>query len=492
LAAAVELQDISKRFAGVQALDRVSLTTRAGEIHSVIGENGAGKSTLLRVLTGLVRPDEGSVRIRGEQVALRDPRDARSRGVSFVPQEVHVVRGLSAARNATLGLEPPLAPRLRLRKVERDRARTALSRAGAAFDVDRAASALSVPELRICQIARALADLGGVLLLDEPTAAVSQHDAEHLLSRLEALRDEGEAIVYVSHRLGEVLRVSDRITVLRDGRNVGTFERGEVDREHLVRLMARETRAATVGPRTEQGRATGDRVLEVRHLSAGRVLRDVSLTVDEGQVVGVAGVQGSGHGELLHVLAAARPFDEGEVEVFGRPLPGSVAKASELGVALIPADRRGGAIVGARSVLDNVALSARGRFGLRMARLERRLAGEYVTALDVRPPNLRALVGTLSGGNQQKVALARALASHARILLLEEPTQGIDINAKAEIRALIRQLAADGRSVVVATSEFEDLADLADVVHVMCLGEMRTTLKADEVTYEEVLRHALP
>jgi ABC-type sugar transport system ATPase subunit len=491
LAAAVELQDISKRFAGVQALDRVSFTTRAGEIHSVIGENGAGKSTLLRVLTGLVRPDGGSVRIRGEQVAIRDPRDARSRGVSFVPQEVHVVRGLSAARNATLGLEPPFAPRLRLRKAERDRATTALTRAGAAFDVDRPASALSVPELRICQIARALADLGGVLLLDEPTAAVSRHDAEHLLGRLEALRDEGEAIVYVSHRLGEVLRVSDRITVLRDGRNVGTFDRGEVDREQLVRLMARETRAAAAGARPERSSA-GARVLEARNLSAGRALRDVSLTVNGGQVVGVAGVQGSGHGDLLHVLAAARPFDEGEVEVFGRSLPGSVAKAADLGVALIPADRRGGAIVGARSVLDNVALSARGRFGLRMARAERRLAGEYVTALDVRPPNLRALVGTLSGGNQQKVALARALASHARILLLEEPTQGIDINAKAEIRALIRQLAAEGRSVVVATSEFEDLADLADVVHVMCLGELRTTLTADEVTYEEVLRHALP
>jgi ABC-type sugar transport system ATPase subunit len=489
---AVELEGISKRFAGVQALDDVSVGANAGEIHSIVGENGAGKSTLLRVLTGLVRPDRGKVRVRGEEVVLRSPREARARGISFVPQEVHVVAGLSAARNATLGLEPRFAPRLRLRGEERARARTALARAGASFAPERQASLLSVPELRICQIARALADLGDVLLLDEPTAAVSEHDADQFLARLESLRDEGEAVLYVSHRLGEVLRVSDRITVLRDGRSAGTFARGEVDRERLVKLMARETRKGAAGGSRREA-AHGERVLEATDLWAGTAVRGVGLTVDRGQVVGIAGVQGAGHGALLHVLAGALAPDRGRIEAFGQTLaPGSVTAAWARGIALIPADRRRAAVVGARSVLDNIVLSARGRLGMRTPGAERKLASGYIEAFDVRPRDPRTMVGTLSGGNQQKVALARALASNARILLLEEPTQGIDVNAKADIRALIRRLASEGRSVVVATSEFEDLPELADVVHVMCLGERRATLTATEVTYERVLHAALP
>jgi ABC-type sugar transport system ATPase subunit len=489
---AVELEGISKRFAGVHALDEVSVSAHAGEIHSIVGENGAGKSTLLRVLTGLVRPDAGSVRVRGENVVLRNPRDARARGISFVPQEVHAVPGLSAARNATLGLEPRLAPRLRLRSDERKRAVTALARAGAGFPAERQASLLSVPELRICQIARALADLGDVLVLDEPTAAVSAHDADLLLARLESLRDQGETVLYVSHRLGEVMRVSDRITVLRDGRSVGTFARGELDRDGLVKLMARATRKADPSAARPLARS-GERVLEATDLWAGSAVRGMSLTVDRGQVVGIAGVQGAGHGALLHVLAGALAPDRGRIEAFGESLaPGSVAAAWARGIALIPGDRRKAAVVGARSVLDNIVLSVRSRRGMRTPRVERRLATRFIEAFDVRPRDPRRLVRTLSGGNQQKVALARALASNARILLLEEPTQGIDVNAKADIRALIRRLASEGRSVVVATSEFEDLPELADVVHVMRLGEHRATLTATEVTYERVLHAALP
>jgi monosaccharide-transporting ATPase len=493
---AVELSGISKRFAGVQALEDVSVSVNAGEIHSIIGENGAGKSTLLNVLTGLIRPDAGAIRLAGREVTLRGPREARIHGIRFVPQEVRVVPGLSAGRNATLGLEPRLAPRLRLRRAERERAAAALRRAGATYSLEREASTLSVPELRICQIARALADLGDVLVLDEPTAAVSEHDAEQLLGRLEALRNAGEAIMYVSHRLGEVLRVSDRVTVLRDGRGVGTLQRGELSRDRLVALMAKEAKGDVTPPGSRSARADRERVLEAVGLWAGHTLRGVSLSVDRGQIVGIAGVQGSGHGELLHVLAGARAPDSGSVRAFGADLrPGSVAAATAAGVVLIPADRRRAGIVGPRSVRDNIVLSARGlasRLGVRAARRERTLASRFVDALDVRPRDLRAMVATLSGGNQQKVAVARSLASDARILLLEEPTQGIDVHAKSEIRRLIRILAREGRSVVIATSEFEELAELADVVHVMCLGELRASLAGGEASYERVLRYALP
>jgi ABC-type sugar transport system ATPase subunit len=493
---AVELTRISKRFAGVRALEDVSVSVTAGEIHSIVGENGAGKSTLLNVLTGLIRPDAGTIRMGGREVTLRGPRDARAHGISFVPQEVRVVPGLSAGRNATLGLEPRFAPRLQLRRSERERASTALRRAGATYPVERQAFTLSVPELRLCQIARALAHLGDVLVLDEPTAAVSEHDAEHLLGRLEALRDDGEAIMYVSHRLSEVLRVSDRITVLRDGRVVGTFARGELNRDELVSLMAKQARGNGEPAAIPAMSPHGERVLEAVALWSGRTLRGVSLAADRGQIVGIAGVQGSGHGELLHVLAGARAADSGSVRAFRVELPsGSVRAAAAAGIALIPADRRRAAIVGPRSVRDNIVLPARGvtgRFGVRAARAERRLARRYVDALDVRPRALGALVATLSGGNQQKVALARALASDARILLLEEPTQGIDVHAKSEIKRLIRGLAAEGRTVMFSPSEVAELTELADVVHVMRLGELRASLEGAEATYETLLRHALP
>jgi ABC-type sugar transport system ATPase subunit len=344
---------------------------------------------------------------------------------------------------------------------------------------------------------------GRVLLLDEPTAVLSEADAAPLLERLVAFRDEGRAIIYVTHRLSEVMQVADRVTVLRDGRNVGTFPRAQVDKERLIDLMAKPGASppapAPAPARARRAAVHGPPVLEVRGLTRAGAFADVGLTVAPGQIIGIAGVQGSGHGPLLHAIAGALRADAGSVAIAGEAVAaGSLAQAYRRGALLVPADRRRAAMVAPQSVRANIVLSRRvrascRRLGLRWPRRERQVAREYVEAFAVKARGTETAAGTLSGGNQQKVALARALESDPRVLLVEEPTQGIDVNAKREIRRLLERLAhEDGRAVVIATSEFEELLGLADVVHVMRLGRLAATLPGPDASYREILSHALP
>lgn len=499
-APAVELRNIVKSFPGVRALKGVSLSVRQGEIHALLGENGAGKSTLVKILAGLLTPDSGSILLNGAEVELRNPREARRQGVTVVPQEVEAVPGFSAGRNVLLGLESTTASKDRLSADEAARVRMALERAGASFDASRPAAALSAPEIRLCQIARTLVSPGDVILLDEPTAVLSDTDAAALLERLETFRAEGKAIIYVSHRLSEVLRIADRITVLRDGERVGTFVRNEVSREHIINLMAKSdvAPAASATQPVEQARdQEGDPILRVEGVSYGHSLNDVDFSVRAGEIVGIAGVQGSGHGYLLGAVAGRFPCDRGVVMVDGRPLGSSLLERYRAGLVLVPADRRAAAIVPTMKMRENIVLpreSVReGKMGFRRRAAERAVAARLADMFLIRPRNTEALAAGLSGGNQQKVALARAVQSHPRVLLLEEPTQGIDVNAKAEIRALVQRLAREERvGVVIATSEFEDLLGLADVIHVMCLGRIAATLPGGQATYERILHHALP
>jgi ABC-type sugar transport system ATPase subunit len=501
---AIALDRVKKSFPGVRALQDVSFDVRHGEIHALVGENGAGKSTLVKLLAGLHHPDAGQISIDGRQVSLNGPRAARAHGVSVIPQEVDAVPELSAARNILLGMEGALSGRGRVSSSERERVREAVARAGGTFDVSRRAGDLSAPELRLCQIARTLLNPGEVIVLDEPTAVLSESDADHLLERLLAFREEGKAIVYVSHRLGEVLRIADRVTVLRDGLSRGTFDRAQVDRERIITLMAKadaavavSNRAAPTPPQRPEV-AAGHALLETDSLSAGRAVIDVNLRVLPGQITGVAGVQGSGHGALLSVLAGRTDHDGGVVRVAGKPVAGgSVRAARKAGLLLVPADRRRAGIVPSLSLRDNLVLSPKSEYqvlGFRRRRLEAKLSQQYVNSFSIRTAGIGALSGQLSGGNQQKLALARAIESNPSVLLLEEPTQGIDIHSKSEVRALIKTFLREHpeKAVVVATSEFEELLDFADRVHVMRLGRLVASLSAAELTYTKILHHALP
>jgi len=502
----LQVSQISKRFPGVAALTDVDLVVGRGEIHALLGENGAGKSTLIKLIAGLVRPDAGEILVEGRRVEVTTPRVAQQVGISLVPQDIMMVPALSIGRNMLLGFERPFATRGNLNKMEIGLVEEALQQIGAKFHHSTLAGSLSVPDLRLAQIARTLIRPGNIIILDEPTAVLSEPDADHLLERLLSFRDRGKGIIYVSHRLSEVMRIADCATILRDGKCVSHLKRPEFDRAQIVAAMARvepygsEINKPTKSPVTPLFASTSEAVLlKVDQLSLQGQYRNVSFSAREGEIVGIAGVQGSGHGYLVRGLSGMVPWDGGEVTICGQQSTcGSVSAAFRHGMAFIPADRRKSAIVPQSSVLENLALGRNvrlkcRRFGLRWLDNERVMSRELVHELSIQPPDISKGAGTLSGGNQQKVALARVIEGSSRVLLLEEPTQGVDIRSKAEIHALIKRIASEQRrTIVVASSEFEELLDLADVIHVMCLGQIVATFPRGEASYREILHHALP
>jgi ABC-type sugar transport system ATPase subunit len=498
---ALRLKGIVKRFPGVTALDRVDLDLHRGEVHALVGENGAGKSTLIRILSGVHSPDEGDFFVGSSLVAFTRPSEASRLGITVVPQDILMVPAFSIGRNILLGREPGLARRGRLSAEERTTVQNALAQVGANFDPDVKTSALSVPHLRLAQLARALVHPGEIMVLDEPTAVLSEPDAERLMERVMQFRSQGKAVLYVTHRLSEVIRLADRISILRDGKRVGIFMRGEVSRADIIRLMTKEVqRGAPNGDaesRSRSARAAGTR-LQVRDLSSERKFDRANLVAASGHIVGIAGVQGSGHGHFLRAVAGVDAADGGEIILNDRHLPlGSVRYAVQQGILLVPADRRGAAIVTSLSIRANLCLGDRvrrlvRRFGLRWPREEGAMARHYINQLDVRPRNTETRIGSLSGGNQQKIAIARALEGDARVLLIEEPTQGVDVGAKAEIHALLRRVAAEKDCVVIiATSEFEELIGLADDIHVMRQGRIVANFSGAEATYHRILENAL-
>jgi ABC-type sugar transport system ATPase subunit len=498
----VRLVDVDKSYPGVRALESISLDFYEGEIHSIVGENGAGKSTLVRMLAGLEQPDAGVILVDGRAVRLKNPRAARRDGVSFVPQEAEGISTFSVGRSLMLGREGRWINRSRLSPAESRLVADALERMGmTGLDGNAPVSGLSIAELRLCQIAGTLVDPGRLIVLDEPTAVLADADSEVLLDRLERLREDGRSILYISHRLGEVLRISDRITVLRDGKVVGSFARGEIDRVGMLSLMARK-QGESVSSTASQGAApveTASRTprLSVRGLTRAGAFRGIDLDVAPGQVVGIAGIQGSGHGKLLEALAGSSIVDSGNVEVDGSPVEaGSLRQALGAGIRLVPEERRTRGIVGALSLRENMSIgfgtAAQRRF-LRKPKEEKGTAAKAVTELGIHARDIDVLVQTLSGGNQQKVVIARVLESNPGILLLCEPTQGIDVRSKAEILGLLREAArSKGLGIVLASSEFEELLEYTDVIHVMCAGEIVKTVPTRDTNYSELLEAAVP
>ena len=500
---ALELRGVTKKFPGVVALDNVDLVVYRGEIHALVGENGAGKSTLIKIISGLYSADEGAIAVGGHECRIDLPKDARAKGIVVVPQDILMSPELSIGRNILLGMEHWQASAQSLKAEERAKVQGALERLGVKLDLGMKAGALNVPQLRLAQIARAMLQPGHVMVLDEPTAVLSESDSDRLLDRLEMFRKDGKAILYVTHRLGEVMRLADRITIFRDGMRVGLFKRGEIPRDEIVALMAkdgvhRDGQDEQLSMSVLRAVAPGRQVLSVHNVSAAPRLHGISLNVREHEIIGIAGLEGSGHGQLLRAIAGVEVPSGGHIEVDGVEIaPGSPRAAYRRGVLLVPADRRRSAIIPRQSIRENIILSGRIRsacrkFGLRWPGCERRLAKSYVDLLKVRPPTTEAPIGTLSGGNQQKVVLARALESSTRVLLIEEPTQGIDVRTKAQIHNLLRKVAVERKCcIVVASSEFEELIELAQTIYVMRLGRIVKTLSGDGITYRQILENAL-
>lgn len=493
---------VSKSFAGVKALHDVDFDLRHGEVHALMGENGAGKSTLMKILAGVHTSYDGTILVEGHAASFGGVRDAEEAGVAIIHQELNLVPELSVADNIFLGREPLIGGVLIDRRRMVRAAERLLARLGVTIAPDTRIAGLRVGEQQLVEIAKALSLNARILIMDEPTSALSSSECDTLFKIVRQLAHEGVAIIYTSHRIEEVLELADRVTVLRDGRRVVTARIDELSRGAIISAMVgREMTANERGATAQDGAV----VLSVQDLTLDtlgphgwrRTLHGVSFELKRGEILGVGGLLGSGRTEILEsIFGVARGWRAGSIAIDGAAVDiNSPSDAYHLGVALVSEDRKERGLHLAASICDNVALPSIGalsRFGLRAFTRERALAADMVKRLSVRCTGIGQEAAALSGGNQQKVVIGKWLATEPRILLLDEPTRGIDIGAKLEIYRLIFDLAAQGLGILVVTSEMPELLLLSDRILVMCEGRQTGILARETATQETVMRLAAP
>ena len=469
-------RDISRAFPGVQALAGVELTLRAGEVHALMGQNGAGKSTLIKVLTGVYAPDAGSIELLGKPVVPESPIHAQELGISAVHQESHLLPNLSVAENICAG-RYPRKPWLRgggidWRETER-RARELLAGLGIDLDVTQLAGGLPAALQQLATVARAVATDARVLILDEPTSSLDADEVQALFKLIRRLRDKGVAILFVTHFLDQVYEICDRMTVLRNGRFVGEYECARLDARGLVAAMVgRDVAAAEKSPKADLGDARGlPPVFAARNISRRGQLKPVDIELRPGEVLGLAGLLGSGRTELARLLFALDERDTGEISIDGAPAElNRPADALKLGLGFCPEDRKHSGIIAELSVRENIALALQARMGLSKflkVSEQREIAEKLVKALGVKTASIETPIGQLSGGNQQKAIIARWLATQPRVLILDEPTRGIDIAAKQELMQEILELARGGTAVLFISAEIEEVVRVSDRIMVM-------------------------
>jgi rhamnose transport system ATP-binding protein len=490
---ALEATSVSKAFAGVKALRSVSFELRAGEVHALIGENGAGKSTLIKIFTGALTPDAGTIKVRDETVPRMDPRLSKSLGIAAIYQQPSLFPDLTVAENIALALESGSAWRTLDWKARSRRAAELLERAGASIDPERLVATLSMPEQQLVEIAKAIGADARIVVMDEPTASLTEREVASLFQVIARLRSDGVGVIYISHRLEEIAAVADRVTVLRDGETIATRRMDDVDRAELIRMMVgREL--GSVFPKREI--SAGDTVLELRHVSSRAAgVHHVSLSVRKGEILGIAGLVGSGRTQLAETIFGLTPADSGEIRLRGESIViASPGDAIRQGIGYVPEDRpRHGAIL-EMSIAANTSLASLHKVaphGLIDRTQERDLAESFVKQLRIKTPSVDMETGALSGGNQQKVALARWLAIDPAVLILDEPTQGVDVGSKAEIHSLMADLAERGLAIVMISSELPELLGMSDRIAVMHAGTIRGTLDRKDATQQAILSLAL-
>jgi rhamnose transport system ATP-binding protein len=491
--ALLEARDITKSYAGVQALRRASFELRAGEVHALVGENGAGKSTLIKIITGAVQNDGGTITLDGQVVTDNSPQHAKSLGIAAIYQQPALFPELTVAENIAIGLErKSVFQRIRW-KARHQRAAELLRRVGAKISTDALAGELTMPQQQLVEIARALGANARVLIMDEPTASLSEEDAQNLFRVIRDLRARGTGIIYISHRLDELPVIADRVTVLRDGATIETRLMSDLDRQELIRLMVGRELSAVFPKRQVE---LGADVLEVRALSCRAAgVHDVSFSVRAGEILGFAGLVGAGRTELARTLFGLTPADDGEILLRGKRVEiQSAAEAIMLGIAYVPEDRRRHGVILDLPISANTTLASLRQIATRgflNFQTECRVATEYAARLGVKTPSLFAVAATLSGGNQQKVALSRWLATRPAVLILDEPTQGIDVGAKSEIYSLMCDLAAQGMAILMISSELPEILGMSDRIAVMRGGTIAATFARAEATQQQILATAL-
>ncbi len=486
----LSLEHVSKEFAGNVVVNDVSLSVDPGTIHVLVGENGAGKSTLIKIMCGVHQPDSGRIVVDRREVRIQDVRAARALGIAAIHQELSLVPSLSVAENVCLG-EWPSQGGLVARARMRERAERALSSVGLDVDVDARVGDLGVAQQQLVAIAKALSQEASLLILDEPTAALTGHEAEQLFRIMDGLKERGVAMVFISHHLEEIARIGDVVTVLRDGHVIADLPATAAQSE-VVRLMVGRP-IDDEFPRTRGPR--GDVLLEVSGLTRRGAFQDVSFSVRAGEVVGLAGLVGAGRTDVIRAIAGADPYDSGSVSVGGAPLTaGSVPAAIRSRVGMVPEDRKAQGLVLGASIADNLGLATlrtTARAGLVDRGGQRKRARHVAEQLSIRMTGIDQPVGELSGGNQQKVVFGRWAQAGAQILLLDEPTRGVDVGARLEIYRLINEVTANGGAVLMASSELPEILGMSDRILVMSGGRVAGELDADGATQHDVMMLAV-
>jgi len=483
----LEGKGLSKQFPGVRALHKVDVQCRRGRVLALVGENGAGKSTLCNLLGGILQPDGGQILVEGRPVRIRSPQHARSLGIGFVHQELSLFPQLTVGENIMLGHEPRRRGLISQKELHA-RAAEILRQISSEIDVDEMTYRLPPARLQMVEIAKAWSRHPSVLILDEPTSSLSSAEVEMLFGMLSRFKEAGTSIIFISHRLDEVFRVADDIMVMKDGEVVAVRPAGELTRDDLIRLMVGRQMTQAFPPRPD--REPGQPLLDLRNISVrGRVF-GVDMVVRAGEIVGLGGLDGQGQRELVRAVFGLVPFT-GEMEVLGKRVhPRSPAEAIRAGIAFIPDDRKGEGLVLPLSVAHNMVLSILGsitRLGIVNRREEEERVERYRKALGVNAPSMDARVRTLSGGNQQKVVFAKWLMTEPRVLVMHEPTRGIDVETKMQIYELVRDLANKGHAVLLLSSDMLELLGLCDRIYVMYEGRLAGELPGAEATEEKLM-----
>ena len=489
----LEVENVSKSFPGVQALDSVSFTLRQGEVHAIVGENGAGKSTLMKILSGVYQADQGTIRCKGKVVNFRNVNQAYDAGIRIIYQELNLVPHLSVAANIFIGREPlTRLGTLDKKKMNAD-AIAILNRLNIRLDPTIQLNKLPVSKQQMVEIAKALSTESEVLIMDEPTSALTESEIDELFEVIHTLRDRGVAIIYISHRLEELKRIVDRISIFRDGHSVSTDNYSAIGMDEIVNRMVGRKLENKFPPK--QNTPTTEKLLEVRNIARSDILRDISFDLYRGEILGIAGLMGAGRSELGRAIFGADSIDSGEVVMNGNRLSlRSPADGIKAGIAYLSENRKEEGLAVRMNLTENITMAnvqkISQHFGVLSSSREMEVAQRYVGELLIKTPSLFQIVNNLSGGNQQKVVVAKWLFCNSKILIFDEPTRGIDVGTKYAIYELIGALARDGRGIIVISSELPEILGLTDRLLVLHEGKLAATLTTADTTQEEILSYA--
>ena len=488
----LKMQGIQKYFFGVHALNGVNFELKAGEVHALMGENGAGKSTLIKVLCGIHKRDGGTVELFGKEVNFNNIAESQAAGISVVHQELNMMNHLTVAQNMFIGREPKKGIMIDDKKMVAD-AKAMFEKIGVQIDPTVKLGTLTVGKQQMVEIAKAVSHDCKLLVLDEPTAALTQPEVEELFKIMNELREKGIGMIYISHRMDEINRISDRVTVMRDGEYVDTVETASVTKDDIVRMMVGRV---IMGDKKAQSNVPADApvVLEVKNLNAGREVKDVSFQLRRGEILGFAGLMGAGRTETARALYGADRRDSGEIYINGKKINiKSPEQAVKHGICYLSEDRKRYGLMLQKSVTENSAIASMDQFiraGWISDKKAAKVAAESNALLRTKTPSMDQLLKNLSGGNQQKVIIARWLIRNSDIFIFDEPTRGIDVGAKSEMYALMEQLASEGKSVIMISSELAEIQRLSDRVIVMCEGRITGELDIADATQEEIMKYA--